>query len=548
MIPGSVQVTGFIAPTNILDIYPTHDALYGIDGKRSVADHTERDGIPSPRLRWGMEVFTRNDGKRWELQSDLSTWNEILSAPTASNGLNKVLNDIQLGGTLTSDIAIDGNFALNIGLVTPLSDIIFASNNSITTEVDFDGNAIGLELSKTSLTIANNGTNNHAVITDTFASKGYVYAADYSANFTNESLVTKRWVLNNSGGWGLNGNTVGSVKSIGTIDNFDLPFIVNNAEVGRFTVGGSFGIGVTALSARLHIQGSTHDITAYALKVQDDLGGNLISARNDGLVIINDLTIGKGAGTGNVVNSAYGVNVLNLNTTGTNVTGVGYNSLYSNTTGDSNSAFGYRTLYYNTTGRSNNAFGQESLFNNISGEQNNAFGNSTLWSNTTGSYNVAIGQNTLSSNVSGNENIGIGYYALWKTTTSSNIAIGSNSLTSNITGSWNTAIGKNSGYINLGSYNVFVGASAGFYETGSNSLYIHNGLGTITDSSTEKSSSLLYGLFDANTDNQLLSINARQIQMDKLQIGGATLTSGQLYKDTAANILANGDYVVGMKA
>jgi hypothetical protein len=35
------------------------------------------------------------------------------------------------------------------------------------------------------------------------------------------------------GDWLFNGNVVGSLKSIGTLDNFDLPFILNGQEVGR---------------------------------------------------------------------------------------------------------------------------------------------------------------------------------------------------------------------------------------------------------------------------------------------------------------------------
>ena len=44
-------------------------------------------------------------------------------------------------------------------------------------------------------TIPNNGSNNVIVINDTQSSKGLVYEADYSANFTPESLVSKRYVL-----------------------------------------------------------------------------------------------------------------------------------------------------------------------------------------------------------------------------------------------------------------------------------------------------------------------------------------------------------------
>lgn len=38
------------------------------------------------------------------------------------------------------------------------------------------------------------------------------------------------------------------------------------------------------------------------------------------------------------------------------------------------------------------------------------------------------------------------------------------------------------------------------------------------------------------------------LQMDGMQIGNAGRTSGQVYKDTAANILANGDYILAIKA
>lgn len=46
-----------------------------------------------------------------------------------------------------------------------------------------------------------------------------------------------------SSGWNLNGNTNGSIKSIGTLDNFDLPIILNGQEVGRMVpkvVGSTF--------------------------------------------------------------------------------------------------------------------------------------------------------------------------------------------------------------------------------------------------------------------------------------------------------------------
>jgi hypothetical protein len=60
------------------------------------------------------------------------------------------------------------------------------------------------------------------------------------------------------GSWLQGGNRLSSTKSIGTIANFDLPFITNNAEKMRLTTGGFLGLGTAAPAARLHIvtQGS----------------------------------------------------------------------------------------------------------------------------------------------------------------------------------------------------------------------------------------------------------------------------------------------------
>jgi hypothetical protein len=60
------------------------------------------------------------------------------------------------------------------------------------------------------------------------------------------------------GGWLQGGNNVPSVKAIGTIGNFDLPFITNNTEVMRLKTTGYLGLGTTAPSGRFHLvtQGS----------------------------------------------------------------------------------------------------------------------------------------------------------------------------------------------------------------------------------------------------------------------------------------------------
>lgn len=141
---------------------------------------------------------------------------------TADNGLTKTGSNIQLGGALLQNTSITGNFVFDVTMSTganfgvlqitsALAKIEFLNTTSTSVSRVLSNNAgvrllatdfatglisNSLLLSNVVTTIANNGTNNTIVLTDAIASKGAVYAADYSANFTFESLVTKRYVDN----------------------------------------------------------------------------------------------------------------------------------------------------------------------------------------------------------------------------------------------------------------------------------------------------------------------------------------------------------------
>lgn len=54
------------------------------------------------------------------------------------------------------------------------------------------------------------------------------------------------------GPWNEGGNRVPSTKAVGTISNYDLPFITNNTENMRLSAGGFLGVGTTAPAGRLH--------------------------------------------------------------------------------------------------------------------------------------------------------------------------------------------------------------------------------------------------------------------------------------------------------
>jgi len=72
-----IQGTNIIAPVvplDTTDVHPSHLALYGKGGYRTVATTTERDAIPSARREAGMLVWVTADSTAYQLGSNLTTW------------------------------------------------------------------------------------------------------------------------------------------------------------------------------------------------------------------------------------------------------------------------------------------------------------------------------------------------------------------------------------------------------------------------------------------------------------------------------------------
>jgi hypothetical protein len=158
----------------------------------------------------------------------------VAGTVTADNGLTESLNNVQWGGSLIQDTDINGAYNLAFGATTPLisywiqvgnlatiySNITASGTSTQLTTVNVvageyqdistvSGGGINITTSSatgsaearlnlyvTGTSIVNNSTNNHMVVTDAISNKGWVNAADYSFNFTPESLVTKRYVDN----------------------------------------------------------------------------------------------------------------------------------------------------------------------------------------------------------------------------------------------------------------------------------------------------------------------------------------------------------------
>jgi len=129
-----------------------------------------------------------------------------------------------------------------------------------------------------------------------------------------------------STGWALNGNSVTSMKSIGTTSNYDLPFITNNTEKMRIETSGEVGIGTSSFNATnpeklLVNAGTTTSVNAIVgkgsidsylqLNIQNNSSGtsassDVVATANNGNETSNyvDMGINGGSYTGGVMGAA----------------------------------------------------------------------------------------------------------------------------------------------------------------------------------------------------------------------------------------------------
>ncbi len=291
---------------------------------------------------------------------------------------------------------------------------------------------------------------------------------------TTDSTGTQALVSNGSGilswatvtpsgtAWLLDGNTVGSEKFIGTIDNFRVPVRTNNTEVWSFETNSSI-----KRSGTLFALPSTGTNTSWGLAA-----GSSISSET------NMTLIGYHAG--------------NTATTGVNITAVGANAGEVNT-GNSSTYVGKDAGLLNTSGDLQTYVGTAAGQGNITGVHNTGIGYHAMGaegSAGSGSYNVGLGtnagratggsQNVLlghsagytsgaSGLLTGDNNIFIGYFTGATTNSASNnILIGSNAQSNGI----NYTIGLGVGVTPTATSQFVVGSSSAAY----NDYYLGTGV------------------------------------------------------------------------
>lgn len=124
-------------------------------------------------------------------------------------------------------------------------------------------------------------------------------------------------------GWALNGNTVGSLKTIGTIDNYDLPFITGNTERMRLSSTGNLRIGTGAFDTDapekllidagvtdsynlLITKGSRNGYLQFNIQNESDQGQastDIVATANNGTETSNYVNLGINGGGYNSANN-----------------------------------------------------------------------------------------------------------------------------------------------------------------------------------------------------------------------------------------------------
>ncbi len=154
------------------------------------------------------------------------------------------------------------------------------------------------------------------------------------SNGTNWNISAQSLPGGSGVSWSQNGNSVASQKSIGTINNFSLPFITNNTERMRLSSTGNLGIGTSTFNAthpeKLVVDaGTTTSVNAIVgkgsidnylqLNIQNNSGGanassDVVATANNGSETTNfvDMGINSGGNTSGIMGAANDAYLYNI--------------------------------------------------------------------------------------------------------------------------------------------------------------------------------------------------------------------------------------------
>jgi len=141
-IPGTIPMSGPIAPRSTRDRYPTHYDQYGHGGYQSVLTITDRDNIKSDRRKNGMLVYIVEDDVTYILKEN--AWEEVKVQITVQSVDESVIfTDV---GTIKIDT--DSGLGLNRNLNEPETAIL-TSRKPFVEFTDSDDNKVSANTTDT---------------------------------------------------------------------------------------------------------------------------------------------------------------------------------------------------------------------------------------------------------------------------------------------------------------------------------------------------------------------------------------------------------------
>ncbi len=105
-IPGSVPLSGKVAPTDTTDTFATHVDIFGEGGYMTVADQAERDAITTERRKQGMAVFVNDTNEMYILQDGVTNADWVLFSGGGGD-LQSVMNAGSSATGLTTQVDIE---------------------------------------------------------------------------------------------------------------------------------------------------------------------------------------------------------------------------------------------------------------------------------------------------------------------------------------------------------------------------------------------------------------------------------------------------------
>ena len=142
------------------------------------------DAINTIGLQYAADYST--NGKAVTNDLWIPDWASVIGYNTASNGLTMTTGNVVLGGALTGNTAIDGNFDLDIGVSTPLNDVNILTDNTVSIGITDGGDITAFAISTSGIAVRDDG-----------AEVGMFYAGDYTTNgvaFGNRWIPDKEYV------------------------------------------------------------------------------------------------------------------------------------------------------------------------------------------------------------------------------------------------------------------------------------------------------------------------------------------------------------------